>query len=137
MKPDLIRRQEAATATLAKYRGRTFDWSAGVTCVHMARFHLRKMGHDIETLPRIRSALAARRAMDDRGWPDVAAMLDSILPRIDAAQMLLGDLAVLPATEGFDGICVFAGFKLLGFHEEADGVVPMDWHVPLVGAWRA
>ena len=60
---DLLRRHEATRATLEKYRGKGWSWEAGRTCVHMARSHLVKMGHKPEALPRIRSLLAARRAL--------------------------------------------------------------------------
>ena len=140
--PDLIRRKRATQATLTKYRPLAFDWKKGVTCVHMARFHLRKMGHDIETLPRMRGPIGARRVMADRGWPDVAAMLDAqaSLTRIAPAQMLVGDLAVLPADEGFDGIVICAGrHKLLGWHQDfPQGMTEMEASLDvLIGSWRA
>jgi hypothetical protein len=140
--PDLLRRQRATAATLAKYRAAAFDWKAGVTCVHMARFHLRQMGHRIEPLPRIRSAIAARRALAERGWANVLEMLDAqaSLVRIAPAMMRVGDLAVLPADEGFEGIVICAGrHKLLGWREDwPDGLGEME--VPLsdvLGSWRA
>jgi hypothetical protein len=54
---DLLRRKEATEATLARYRGKVFDWSKGITCVHLARCQMRKMGHKPPTLPRFRSML--------------------------------------------------------------------------------
>lgn len=140
--PDLLRRKRATEATLAKYRARAFDWKKGVTCVHMARFHLRAMGHQVETLPRMRGPIGARRVMTERGWADVAAMLDAqaSLTRISPAAMLVGDLAVLPADQGFDGIVINAGrHKLLGWHQDwAGGMIEME--APLdavIGSWRA
>ena len=109
VRPDLIRRQEALAATLAKYRNRPFDWSKGTTCVHMARFHLRQMGHRPERLPQIRSVLAARRALEARGWADVRAMLASMLPGIAPAAMLPGDLATADGPDGLGGILICAG----------------------------
>lgn len=136
--PALLR-QTATEATLARYRGKTFDWRTGATCVHMARFQLRQMGHRPPTLPRLRSALAAKREMQRRGWADVGAMLDAIgLQRIAPAQMLLGDLAVGPANEFFGAIGVCAGpLKLLGWQEDAPGLVIIDADFSqLTGAWR-
>jgi hypothetical protein len=140
--PDLIRRKRATDATLAKYRAAAFDWKKGVTCVHMARFHLVKMGHRIEPLPRIRGPVAARRIMGERGWPDVAAMLDAqgSLERIAPAFMRLGDLAVLPDDEGFQGIVIHTGLhKLLGWHQDwPHGMIEMEASLDaLQGAWRA
>lgn len=137
---DLLRRQRATTATLARYRGRTFCWRAGVTCVHLARFHLRKMGHKPETLPRLRSIVGARRALKDRGWADVAAMLDAQagLMRIAPAQMLTGDLAVLASADGIGAIFVCVGpHKMIGWREDAPGAVVLDLTFDQVtGAWR-
>ena len=137
MIPDLLRRQCATEATLAKYRERPLDWSARTSCVHMARYHLRKMGHRPPPMPDIRSALGARRAMKKRGWDDVAAMLDAVLPgaRIAPMSMLLGDLAVVRGTEGFDAILLHAGNEALGWHEDGKRIVPMIVH-QYVGAWR-
>src|SRR5690606_24837107 len=71
--PELERRRAAVEMTLARYRGKPFDWSRGITCVHLARAHLRNMGHKPPTVPRFRSALGAKRALKERGWNDVAA----------------------------------------------------------------
>ncbi len=141
MVPDLIRRQRATEATLAKYRARPFDWKKAITCVHMARFHLRKMGHRVPELPRIRGLIGAKRVMAQNGWTDVAAMLDAqaSLERIAPAFMRVGDLAVLSG-EGMDGIVVCAGMhKLLGWHQDwAGGMIEMEAPLDnLIGAWRA
>lgn len=140
--PDLIRRKRATEATLAKYRPLAFDWKKGITCVHMARFHLRKMGHRVAELPRIRGIIGAKRALAQRGWDDVTAMLDAqeSLTRIAPAMMLPGDLAALPDESGLDGIVICAGrHKLLGWHQDWNGgMVEMEANLDaLKGAWRA
>ena len=136
----LLERQAAVAATLAKYRTRAFDWQAGHTCVHLARFHLRQMGHKPEPIPRLRSAIAARRALAERGWDSVADMLDAQpgLERIAPLAMLPGDLAVAADEDGFGAVLISAGgAKLLGWHEEADGMVVIDAHLDeLTAAWR-
>ena len=141
MKPDLIRRQEATAATLRKFRAKEFEWKAGHTCVHLARFHLRAMGHKPPKLPPIRSALAARRALDARGWANVSAMLASLLEPIAPAAMLLGDLAVVDQEEenGLGAILVsIAPHKLAGwdFRAEKLAVIDFDWS-EISGAFRA
>ncbi|MBB3034062.1 DUF6950 family protein [Alteriqipengyuania lutimaris] len=135
--PDLLRRQHATEATLAKYRERPLDWASRTTCVHMARFHLRQMGHRPPPMPDIRSALGARRALKKRRWDDVAAMLDAVLPgaRIAPLAMLLGDLAVVRGDQGLDAILLHAGNEALGWHENGSRIVPMIVH-EYVGAWR-
>lgn len=137
--PDLVRRQEAAMATLAKYRGRAFDWKTGQTCIHMARFHLRRMGHRPEPLPRIRGLIGARKALDARGWQTCADVLDALLlPRIPAAAMLPGDIAFRSSEDGLGGLLVCAGaHKLMGWFENAPGFVVMDMSFDQVEAcWR-
>lgn len=140
--PDLIRRRLATEKTMAKFRSRAFDWKAGATCVHLARFHLRAMGHRVETLPTIRGPIGAARALKERGWDDVAAMLDgqASLMRIAPLQMLVGDLAVLPADEGFDAVVICVGrHKLLGWHQDyPQGLTEMEAPLDaLIGAWKA
>jgi hypothetical protein len=139
--PDLIRRKLATEKTMAKFRARAFDWKKGATCVHLARFHLLAMGHRPEPLPRIRGPIGAARALKERGWADVAAMLDAQLglTRIAPAQMLLGDLAVLPADEGFDAVVINVGrHKLLGWHQDwPQGLTEMEASLDaVIGCWR-
>ena len=140
--PDLIRRKRATESTLAKYRALPFDWKKGVTCVHMARFHLQRMGHTVPVLPRMRGPIGAKRALQERGWDSVAAMLDAQegLQRIAPAMMLPGDLAALPDDSGFDAIVICAGrHKLLGWHQDWNGgMIEMEASLDaLRGAWRA
>lgn len=136
---ELERRRVATEKTLARYRSKTFDWSKGITCVHLARAHLRNMGHRPETLPRFRSALSAKKALKERGWSSVADMLDSMMPRIAPAQMLLGDLAIVPGDAGLDAIFVCAGpLKVFGWREDFPQMVILDIGLDeLTGAWRA
>ena len=126
---------------MAKYRARKFDWRSSVTCVHMARFHLRAMGHKPEPLPsRVRSPIGARRALLERKWASVADMLDAQpgLARIAPAMMILGDIAVAPSEDGVGSILICAGpQKLIGWHDLVEGMAVLD--IPfdqLVGLWR-
>ncbi|RDC66559.1 hypothetical protein HME9302_00010 [Alteripontixanthobacter maritimus] len=48
---ELERRRVATEKTLTRYRGKAFDWKTGVTCVHLARVHLKNMGHKPQTMP--------------------------------------------------------------------------------------
>ncbi|MBX7459562.1 DUF6950 family protein [Qipengyuania huizhouensis] len=135
---ELERRRIATEKTLKRYQGKVFDWSKGITCVHLARFHLRNMGHKPETLPRFRSALGAKKALKEQGWASVADMLDSMMPRIAPAQMMLGDLAIVPGEGGMDAIFVCAGpLKVFGWREDQPKMVILDIGLDeLTGAWR-
>lgn len=136
MKPDMIRRQQAVQATMDKYRARAFDWKGKATCLHMARFHLVRMGRKPPALPQVGSLLAARRALAERGWANVGEMLDGIgLERIAPAAMRLGDLAMIEDDSGLGGIVISAGGKVIGWHEDAAGMVVMDL-LQADAAWR-
>src|SRR3546814_6440224 len=76
-----VRRNEATQSARDKFKGLPFDWSEGRHCVRLAHFHLRQMGRKPPTLPRIRSALAAKKALKERGWASVSDMLDSKIGR--------------------------------------------------------
>lgn len=138
---EMLRRQKATQATLDKYRDKPFSWEKGYTCLHMLRFHLRQMGHKPEPLPRIRSAVGARRALDARGWKDVGEMLDSMLPRIPYASMLLGDVALFQSGDGFGAITIgvsetsMIGPKVMGWHDSAPGLTQLE-PLEISGAWR-
>ena len=130
-----VRRLEATERTLTKYRDKSFDWKANATCLHLARFHLRNMGHKPPPLPRVKSAIGARRALIANGWDDVDDMLDTLLPRIPYARAMLGDLGVAQGDEGFGSIVICGGAKWFGWHETGGGIKPLIIS-ELKGAWR-
>lgn len=137
--PEPVRRKEATQATLDKFKGRSFDWGEGRHCVRLAHFHLRQMGQKPPTLPRIRSALVAKKALKERGWSSVSDMLDSILVRIPPARMMTGDIVTVPGTDGLDAIFVCAGQrKFIGWREDVEGCVILDVELrEIAAAWRA
>lgn len=130
---ELERRRIALEATLAKYRGRPLDYCTA-DCVRMVRYHLLQMGHKPPALPRYRSAIGARRAAINAGG--LVTAFDAILPRIPYSRMLPGDIAVLEGTDGLDAAVICVGHKVIGWHEESEGMVNL---VPLdvKAAWRA
>ncbi|EQB05223.1 DUF6950 family protein [Sphingobium indicum] len=135
----LVQRAAATTATMAKYRSQAFDWRARATCIHMARFHLRRLGHTPPPIPDFRSALGARKALEKTGFADLPALLDSLLERIAPASVLVGDIVILRGDEGFDSICIWAGGKFLGWHgDDPSGIKPQMALDPanIIGAWR-
>ena len=138
--PDLIRRQRATQETLDRFRGVAWSWDSGITCAHLARFHLRAMGHKPAALPRLRSAIAARRALTQRGWANVTAMLDAQpgLIRIPPAAMKMGDLAALDSGDGLGGVMVCLGpHKLMGWREDVPEMVVLDIVFgEIAAAWR-
>jgi hypothetical protein len=139
--PELDRRREATQATADRFKGKTLDWKNGLHCVRMLHSHLREMGWrspKLPTLPRVRSALAARQALKARGWDSVTEMLDSLLEPIPAAKMRLGDVAVTPGQEGLDCVMINLGPRtMMGFHPETGEVVAYATdYSDLTRAWR-
>lgn len=136
---DALRRYEATKATLAKYRGHPFEWAKGWTCVHMARSHMVKMGHKLPVMPRIKSAIGAKRALSANSWSSVADMMDGLgFARIAPAMMLQGDLAFRASGDGFGALLICAEpMKTMGWFENAPDMVLMDMTFDqLESAWR-
>lgn len=127
--PDLVRRALATQATLAKYRGKPFDWGKGFHCAALLRFHLKKLGHKVPPLPPIRSAVGARRALDQFGVADMAALCGGPLglEPIPAARMLPGDLVVADAEDGLGGVLICAGpRKVFGWTSDVPRLAVWD-----------
>jgi hypothetical protein len=130
-RPDLLRRNEATNATFAKFRRKKFDWSKAVTCGHLARFHAKQMGHKVPPMPAFRSAVGARKALATMGFASMGELLASMFPTIAPAEMLLGDMAVIPSGDGFDAVFVCSGRWLFGWMGDEDGMTLLD----LTNAW--
>lgn len=99
MAPDLIRRQVATEHTFKRYRRKDFDWKVMVTCVGLAWFHAKKMGHKPPKIPPYRSPLGALRVLKQLGCKDCGELVDKIpgVERIAPAQMMMGDIAMVKA----------------------------------------
>ncbi|MGL5447905.1 MAG: DUF6950 family protein [Rhabdaerophilum sp.] len=141
--PELERRRRATAKTLAHFQARSFDWRRQATCLHMARFQMKAMGHNPPRLPPLRSALRAKREMDARGFASVTELLDALLPRIAPAEMRLGDLAVIPGDPeanalGLDAVVInVAPRKFAGWHPDSFLMAVMDIDLGSVtAAWR-
>lgn len=117
--PEGERRRAGAQATRDRFFGAEFDWASGMHCVKLAHAHLRNMGKRPPALPKVTSPAQARKALAERGWDSVSAMLDGLLERIPPAMMRVGDLAVVDGDEGFESVLVFLGpRKLMGWLPE-------------------
>lgn len=135
-KNPLLRRHAALEATMARYRHRAFDWATGATCIHMLRFHLKKLGHKVPAVPKLDGPVAAKRELKKRGYASVSAMLDDLLEPIVVAAMLPGDVSVLPGEEGLEGVVISLGTtRAIGWHEDAEGMTVLEIE-RLEKAWR-
>jgi hypothetical protein len=136
MKTELIRRAEAVEATKARFAGKDFDWGKRVTCIHLARFQARQMGHRPPAIPDFRSPVGARTALRKMGHADLEGLMDAMFPRIAPASAWVGDIVMLPG-EIFGALVVNAGGALIGFHEAAPGLVNIkEAMADAVAAWR-
>lgn len=123
---NLAQRAAVTQATWDKYRGKPFDWK-GATCVHVLRSHLRAMGHKPPKMPSFQSPVGARRALKAMGADDLAGLMRGLgLMEILPAEMIVGDIAILPGDEAFEALTICAGNKFMGFQEEAEGFTSMD-----------
>lgn len=136
---NLADRVEATNKTLAKFKGRAFDWKTGATCVHLLRAQLLAMGHKPPRIPQFRSALGARKALERMGHDNLAELLDGLLLRIPVSRMLVGDVALVPGEPPFDAVVIYAGgSKVIGWHGAGDAYLQsieltlQDY----IGAWR-
>lgn len=130
----LVERQAATEKTRLKYRGRQWSWGQN-DCIRMARSHLINMGHRPPALPQYRSAIGARRALTKAGFETLEDLFDSLLVRINPAEMLLGDIALTRGTEQFDATWICVGLKLMGWIEGEDETVMIVPH-EIKAAWR-
>ncbi|AHE57436.1 DUF6950 family protein [Sphingomonas sanxanigenens] len=129
---DLLRRQAATEATLARFRDKPLVFGR-TDCVAIARWHLVQLGYLPPPLPKYRTAIGAARAASKVGGME--AMLDALLERITPAAALLGDLAMLEGDKGLPAIVICAGGKMMGWHEDSDRLVAMT-PLAIKGAWR-
>lgn len=135
MTNDLLRRQTATQATMNRYRKKKFDWRKRATCIHLVRFHLKQLGHKPPAVPEIRSLLGAKKALAERGCENVGELMDTLLTEIPPASMMLGDIAMLEAEDGLGALVVDVGGKVMGWHDDAPGLVVMD-ALKIEKAWR-
>lgn len=134
--PEMERRRAASEATMAKFLGKPFNWGEGWHCIKMAHYHLRQMGKRPPSLPRVRSALAAKRAMKERGWDSVVEMLDQLLTPVPRAMLRLGDLVATPGTDGMDSVMIYlAPHRFLGWLPDGSEAVVLDMD-EFSGAWQ-
>ncbi|UAK23678.1 DUF6950 family protein [Sphingomonas nostoxanthinifaciens] len=137
--PDMLRRRDAAQATLDRFRTRKLRLGVN-DCVRMGAFHLRKMGRKVQLPPTgaystVRGALKQLQA---RGFDDVAAALDAMgLPRIPPASAVVGDFLMLPANTALGSLTIALGNgRVVGYHEDVPGGAAVLQPVEFLDAWR-
>ena len=103
---------------MKRFRNEAFDWAHGRTCIHLARYHARAMGHKVPKVPPFRDVAGAKRVLAKMGHESTTALLDAYFERRQAPAFIrLGDLATVPGEHGMDAVLVCAGaHKLIGWH---------------------
>lgn len=137
---EMIRRQQAAQATVDRFKGQ--PWQLGKNdCVRMAAFVLRRMGHrpQLGKAGSYTTGAGALRALKRAGHDTLAGALDALgLARIPPAAALPGDIVMIPGEAPLDGALTVAmgNGRVLGYHEDAEGAEVLQ-PVAFVAAWRA
>ncbi len=134
----LLQRREVTQATLDHFAAKPFDWRAGATCVHLVRRQMIGMGHRPPPMRAFRSALTAKRALQSKGWKDLAHMMDSLLSAIPPARAILGDIVEMPSDdETFGALAVVMGNgRIMGYLGESDLLTIAQPIVSPIAAWR-
>ena len=135
---EMLKRREVTQATLAHFATKPFGWKDGATCVHLVRKQLVGMGHRPPPMKAFRSALSAKKALQSKGWANLAAMMDSLLPPIAPARAIMGDIVEMPSDdETFGALAVVVGNgRIMGYLGEGDALTVMQPSVVPLGAWR-
>jgi hypothetical protein len=135
----LERRHAAIEATMARYRGRAFEWGK-VDCAKVVAFHLKAMGHKIaiSKAGKYCNALGASRAIRRMGYKTLAEMADGIgLVQIPHAYMILGDIAEVEGDTAIGALSIYAGNgNVFCFHEDLPGLVTFKPNT-ILRAWAA
>lgn len=122
--PPMLRRRNAAQATLNAFEGKAFSMGH-VDCVRMAAHHLRLLGYKVRLPAKgtYRTIRSGKRQLAARGFGTLAEAVDSTgLVRKAPAGMIVGDIAVMEDRDGIGGLVIALGNgRVLGFHEDLLG----------------
>jgi hypothetical protein len=136
---EMIRRQQAAQAAVARFKGQ--PWQLGKNdCVRMAAFVLRKMGHrpQLGKAGTYKTGAGAMLALKRAGHDSLGAALDALgLERIAPAAARVADIIMIPGEAPLDGALTIAvgNGRVLGYHQDlavAEIMQPLEF----VAAWR-
>jgi hypothetical protein len=136
----LIRRQQAAQATIDKFQGKPLELGKN-DCARMAIFCLKRLGVKVSLLKlgRYKTEVGAARVLKDLGFANLTEAVDALgLPRIAPAMCLPGDIMTLKAAGSHDVALVMAvgNGRVLGFWEAA-GVCTVFQPTEYEAAWRS
>jgi hypothetical protein len=134
----ILKRREVTQATLDHFASKPFDWRSGATCVHLVRKQLVGMGHRPPPMKAFRSALTAKKALQSKGWADLAEMMSALLTAIPPARAIIGDIVEMPSgDDAFGALAVVMGNgRIMGYLGETDLLTIAQPLVVPLAAWR-
>ena len=134
---NLPRRAALTAQVIVRFRAVPFDWS-NASCIHLARAQAEAMGYLPPSIPKLRSAIGAKRVLKRMGFNGVEALLDSMFERIAPAAALVGDLVALPGQGGLAAVAIADGVgNVIGWHEGADRLTAITFaQADMLAAWR-
>jgi hypothetical protein len=137
--PEMLRRVQAAQATLDEFKGKPFKFGER-DCVRLVAAHLRRLGYAV-LLPSKGSYATARsalKALKARGFETVAQGMDGMgFQRIPVASALVGDIVSGAADDPLGALGILLGNgRLVGYHEQMPGAAVLQVRNMDV-AWRA
>lgn len=114
----LEKRTRALAATQSKFGAKSFKWG-GCDCAKMAAFHLRKLGHKVPKTGGYRSALGAKKRLNQLGFGTLPDLIDALgLKVIVPAFALPGDLVSFACDDPIGGVgIVWGNGNMMAFHE--------------------
>jgi hypothetical protein len=134
----LVQRQKATSATMERFRGKTFAWGS-VDCAKMVAFHLKRLGRKVplSKAGQYKTALGAKGALKRLGYASLVEAMDGIgLTRIAPAAALTGDIVSFAADHEIGGLGIVLGNgNMLAFHESQDFPVVMTMN-QIDFAWK-
>lgn len=118
---NLADRARATDATKKAFFGTERNWS-DTTCVHVLHAHLINVGHAPPVVPAFNTKKGARDALKAMGATSLANLCRNLgLEEIRPANMIVGDIAILPGADGKSegiraAITICAGNKFMGWY---------------------
>lgn len=139
----MVRRRDAAQATLDKFRSKPMRLGTR-DCLRMMAHHLRLLGYSVRLPPAgsYKTVRGALRKLRELGHESLPAAIDSLgLPRITAAAAIVGDIVQVPWIEAEDDpLCalmiLLGNGRAVGYHQDAAGAEVLQ-PLTIVSAWRA
>jgi CBS-domain-containing membrane protein len=134
----ILKRREVTQTTLDHFASKAFDWRTGATCVHLVRKQLVGMGHRPPPIKAFRSALTAKKALQSKGWANLADMMSSLLTPVAPARAIIGDIVEMPSEDDtFGALAVVMGNgRIMGYLGETDLLTIAQPLVVPLAAWR-